>query len=231
MAIWNLIRALLALFTRAPVKGPAAPSPAPKPRDLAGRIVAAMLKRNMYVETDARACNIVYIEGMNADGSANPNTPNQFNDRRLVIKFKDGVPYLAGSWEATTEPSKKWTEQPMNPAGAFRIKFGQYQAWSLGMHHTHEALVQVAPITGYRDLNKDYKRDGDKEDTGLFGVNQHWGYDFPTNDMKNSSAGCLVGRTTAGHREFMALVKSDHRFVANRNYRFYTAILPVSEVL
>jgi hypothetical protein len=118
----------------------------------------------------------------------------------------------------------------MNPAGAARIKFGQYKAWSLGTHHTHEALVQVAPITVCRDGNKDYQRERDREDTGLFGVNQHWGYDLPRNDLGPSSAGCLVGRTTAGHREFMTLVKSDARFRANPAYRFLTTVMPASQV-
>ena len=26
-------------------------------------------------------------------------------------------------------------------------------------------------------------RTGDKLDTGLFGINQHWGYDYPRNDI------------------------------------------------
>jgi hypothetical protein len=119
----------------------------------------------------------------------------------------------------------------MNPGGAARIKFGQYNSWTVGMHHTHEALVQVEPVTVYRDLNKDYKREGDKEDTGLFGINQHWGYDLPINDLNNSSAGCLVGRTTTGHKQFMALIKSDKRYLADKEgHRFPTIIMPAADV-
>ena len=95
------------------------------------------------------------------------------------------------------------------------------------MHHSHEALVQVADITVFRDANRYYKRGGDETDVGLFGVNQHWGYDLPRHDLGNSSAGCLVGRSTAGDREFMRLVKSDARYIAsNGDYRFLTTILP-----
>jgi hypothetical protein len=207
----------------------AKPPPLNPGNDLAGRIVRAMQAKGYWIARHPDCVNIVYIEGIDPDGTPNANRPNEFNDLRIVIRIgADGVPKIIGKWEATTEPSRRWTEDPMNPAGAARIKFGQYKAWALGTHHTHEALVQVAPITVYRDANKDYRRDGDREDTGLFGVNQHWGYDLARNDLGNSSAGCLVGRSTAGHREFMSIVKADARFRANPAYRFVTTIMPAS---
>jgi hypothetical protein len=82
-----------------------------------------------------------------------------------------------------------------------------------------------------RDLNKDFKRTDDKTDTGLFGINQHWGYDAKKDDLGSTSAGCLVGRTRRGHREFMALLKADPRFVASPAYKFMTAVLPGDEVM
>lgn len=89
--------------------------------------------------------------------------------------------------------------------------------------------MQVADVTVFRNSNKDFKREGDARDTGLFGINQHWGYYLPCNDLGNSSAGCLVGRTTAGRHEFMRLVKSAWRFVvSNGAYRFITTILPAN---
>ncbi|NJP21759.1 MAG: hypothetical protein HC763_25245, partial [Hydrococcus sp. CRU_1_1] len=39
-----------------------------------------------------------------------------------------------------------------------------------------------------------------------------WGYDLPVGNIGSSSAGCLVGRTRKGHREFMSLVKSDRSY-------------------
>jgi lysozyme family protein len=204
--------------------------------DLAGKIVAAMRAKGFRVDSDEGHLNIVYVEGMNVDGTPNDNAPNHFNDLRAVIRFMDGKPVIAGAWEGTTEPSRRWTQDPMNPKGAARIAFGQYTAWQTGVHRPregggHEALVQVAPVTVHRDLDKDYKRDGDARDTGLFGINQHCGYDLPRNDLGNSSAGCLVGRTKAGHRAFMALVKTDKRYLADRSYRFTTTILPAGAVL
>ena len=120
--------------------------------------------------------------------------------------------------------------------GAARIAYGQYKSWSVGMHPrsspttAHEALVQVKDITVYRDLNEDFQRDGDKTFTGLFGINQHWGYDMPKNNIGNASAGCLVGRTKSGHREFMALVKADPRYIASRGFRFMTTVIPASDI-
>ena len=68
-------------------------------------------------------------------------------------------------------------------------------------------------------------------DTGLFGINQHWGYDAPMGDLGTTSAGCLVGRTKNGHRQFMALVKQDPRYKVSTGYRFVTAIMPGDKVL
>jgi lysozyme family protein len=202
--------------------------------DLAGRIVSAAKEHDFWIARHKDCCNIFYIEGMDEDGSANANTPNQFNDLRVVIRCTAaGVPKIVGQWQATTEPSRYWTLRPMNPGGAARIAFGQWKCWNIGTHHnSHEALVQTAPLTVYRDKNKDYSRLDDVQDTGLFGINQHWGYDLPKNDLGNSSAGCLVGRMKKGHREFMALIKQDARYkAAGGSYKFMTTIMPAHWVI
>ena len=165
---------------------------------------------------------------MDSDGTPNDDKPNYFNDLRMVIEFTNGKPKIVDCWEATTEPGYHYTYHPMNRKGAARIKFGQYRAWKVGYHgraDRHEALVQVRPITVYRDANKDMKRIGDKEDTGLFGIDQHWGYDLSRNNIKNASAGCLVGRTRAGHREFMSIIEQDRRYQKNRGYIFWTTVI------
>ncbi len=202
--------------------------------DIASRIVKYMLAQKYQVFTAPKEYNIVYIEGMNGDWSLNSDAANEFNDRRIVIEIVDGVPKIVDHWQATTEPGRYYTVNPMNPGGAARIKFGQYKAWAVGMHgnaERHEALVQVGPITVHRDSDKNFQRTGDKTDTGLFYVNQHWGYDAPSNDIKNASAGCLVGRMRQGHREFMAIIKQDRRYVANSSYVFYTTIIPGDDLV
>lgn len=203
-------------------------------QDFAGRVISAMQNQQYWFNRHPKCLNIVYIEGCNTDGTVNANKPNEFNDIRLLISIEDdAIPKLMGVWEGTTEPGKYWTMHPMDPHGAARIAFGQYKSWVVGTHHlgkpsTHEALVQADNVTVYRDLNKDFQRIGDKIYTGMFGINQHWGYDLPKSDLGNSSAGCLVGRTKKGHKEFMSLIKKDPRYLASAAYRYVTTILPFS---
>ncbi len=115
------------------------------------------------------------------------------------------------------------TNEPLDVDGAFRIAFGQYKAWQVGDHHGHDALVQVSPVTGYRDKNKDFKRTGDKLVVGNFGINQHRGNNAEVVSL--SSAGCLVGKTHAGHDEFMTFVKQDPRYSMNHGYRFMSTVI------
>ena len=202
--------------------------------DLAGRIVRAAQAQNYWIARHKDCVNIFYIEGLDEDGAANANKPNEFNDLRVVIQLTAaGVPKITGMWQATTEPGRYWTLRPMNSKGAARIAFGQWKCWTVGIHNeSHEALVQTAPLMVWRDKNKDFSRAGDVSDTGLFGINQHWGYDSPKTDLGHSSAGCLVGRMKTGHREFMKLIKSDARYKAGgAAYRFISTVMPAQMVL
>lgn len=196
------------------------------------KVIAYMTKRNYFICRHSDCKNIVYLEGVNPDGSPNDNKPNAFNDIRIVFSVgDDGRPELLGVWEATTEPGAHYTFSPINRGGAARIAFGQYKAWGVGRHrNNHEALVQTKPVTVYRDKNRDFLRTGDRIETGLFGINQHWGYDCPVNDIKNSSAGCLVGRAKEGHRKFMSLAKADPRYKVSRSYSFVTTIMPGQDI-
>jgi peptidoglycan hydrolase-like protein with peptidoglycan-binding domain len=198
-------------------------------KDFASRIISYMKSNGYEIAKGTREYNIVYVEGIDADGTVNRDAPNYFNDRRFVIQILDRKPKIIGNWEATTEPGFHYTYKPMNPKGAARIKFGQYKAWRIGRHGTsepHEALIQVAPVTVHRDFNRDMIRTGDRLDTGYFGINQHWGYDLPRNNIYFASAGCLVGRTRQGHREFMELIKQDNRYQLNKRYTFVSTIIP-----
>jgi hypothetical protein len=180
--------------------------------------------------TGYQQVNILYVEGMDVDGNINSDEPNQFNDVRLVLGA--GM-QLLGVWSATTEPGRWYTQNPMNRKGAARIAFGQYKAWAVGRHgnsEPHEALVQVGEVIVYRDQNKDGLRTGDTIDRGLFGINQHWGYDLPLDNVGLASAGCLVGRTRQGHREFMAIIKTDPRYLNDRQFIFTTTVIPADKL-
>ena len=196
--------------------------------DLASRMVAYMQRKGYQISTRRGEYSIIYVEGMNTDGTLNNDAPDQFNDWRLVLEVINGKPNIIDGWEATTEPGYYYTNNPMNPKGAARIAFGQYKAWQVGIHgnsEPHEALIQRAPIKVFRDKNKDMVRTGDEVDEGLFGVNQHWGYDYPRRSIRLASAGCLVGRYRVGHREFMKLVKQDRRYLLNNKYMFLTTVI------
>lgn len=204
--------------------------------DLAARLIKYMAEMNYRISVGDRKYNIVYVEGMDTDGSLNNDAPNEFNDLRLIIEIPDSnlIPIIKGNWEATTEPGIAYTLNPMDRGiefGAARIAFGQYKAWRVGTHigsgaEPHEALVQDTPISVYRDKNKDMIRKGDFLDTGNFDINQHWGFDYPRTDISFAGAGCLVGRFREGHKDFMALIKQDKRYQRNNQYLFLTTIIP-----
>jgi hypothetical protein len=209
-----------------------------KERDsFASRIVQAMIDKGYWVQRHPDCFNIVYVEGAEIDGSSNTNEPNQFNDVRVVLRITPaGHPEIMGAWEATTEPGHYHTViAPLDPGGAARIAFGQYKAWAVGTHNRgkkseHAALVQVNDITVHRDLNRDFARTGDVTSSGLFGVNQHSGYDLKKSDIGKASAGCLVGRTRSGHKSFMKICESDARYTASNGYRFMTTVMRAGDV-
>jgi hypothetical protein len=44
--------------------------------------------------------------------------------------------------------------------------------------------------------------------------------------VNRASAGCLVGKSIDGHKEFMRWLKSDRRYKASNAYIFCTAVIP-----
>lgn len=200
--------------------------------DFAGKVVKAMAKRGDWVCRHPDCINIVYVDGYDTSGAPNENAHNKFDDVRLVVRIEqNGDPVIQAAWEATTEPGTFYVKtQKLNVEGAAHIIAGQYKAWNVGIHKAgspsaHEALVQMRDIRISRDKDEDFSQVGDKTFVGMFGINQHWGFDFTREDVRTASAGCMVGRTKTGHRQFMTLVKADPRFVVNRAYLFMTSVL------
>jgi Putative peptidoglycan binding domain len=206
--------------------------PLPKIRsghDFAGRVIKYMIAKGYNISQRPGTYNIVYVEGVESDGTENTDELNSFNDLRMVIQIDAmGVPKILGKWLATTEPGSWYTKHRMNEKGAARIKFGQYKAWQVGVHkQQNPALVQAANVTVHRDANEDGSRSGDALDTGdNFGINQHHANDAPRTDIGKWGAGCLVGRTQQGHVEFMNMIMQDWRYKQNQQYLFETAIIP-----
>jgi len=191
--------------------------------DLPGKIVRAMREKNYWLSRGECRYNIVYLEGVDEMGRANENKPNRWNDLRILLEVLNDTPKIAFKWIATTEPGLEHTNIPLDETGAFRIAFGQYKAWQIGDHNGHPALIQVSPVTGYRDKNKDFKRLGDTVVTGNFGINQHRGNNADVVSL--ASAGCLVGQTHKGHTEFMNQIQKDPRYLMNHGYRFMTTVI------
>jgi hypothetical protein len=219
---------------------------------LARRIVAAMEHIGAQVDRGEGELNIVYVEGMNLDGTPNDNAIDKWNDLRCVVGFdrsgvKDargradaGIPVLMFKCDATTEPGLYYDRiQPIGgPKGAALIALGQQRCWQVGIHHPggpQEALVQTgAAVSIYRDYDRSFRRQAGHISTGWYGINQHGtreGSDGAPSSIGRWSAGCLVARRFADHKAFMALVKSDPRYRADHQYVFATTVLSAEDVL
>jgi hypothetical protein len=77
--------------------------------DLATKIINYMKAKNYVVFSGKKNYNIVYIEGLNEDDTLNDDTPNQFNDRRIIIEVIGDTPKIVNTWQATTEPGNYYT--------------------------------------------------------------------------------------------------------------------------
>lgn len=189
------------------------------------RVVEAMVAKGYFIARHPTYRNIVTVEGHNFDGTRNDDARNKFNDVKFVFHLNDlGQPVLDGKFEATSTPGFRWTDQPMNPGGAFNIAPGWQKAWRLGEYHGR-ALRQVLPLGGYRDRDRARIRDTRYPVRGLFGVHHHQGYNLPRDDMRNASAGCQVIRETRQHEKFIDLVLEDARYKANHGYSFAATVL------
>jgi len=198
---------------------------------LAKRILRYMRTKGYWIARSPRMCNIVYVEGMNADGTLNPDTFNHWNDRRIVFRIaSNGRPEMLVNDQATTEPGSHYTWHPLNPNGAARIAFGQYKAWVVGMHNNVQpALVQREKVRLHRDLNRDgFRSKNDPIDIGkTYGINQHSTRPgAPPEFVDSYSAGCFVGRRWDWHLSFLNIVKQDERYQQNRGYLFISTIIP-----
>lgn len=198
---------------------------------LALRLVAYMESRGYEISRAPNTVNIIYLEGANFDGSPNPDTPDEWNDRRIVLMFnsQDG-PVIVHNVEASTEPGLAATmsASARKRGGCARIAIGQHKAWRLGTHKRkgHFALVQVAPIPVHRDYNRDSKRTGDRVEVGLFGINQHGTKpNYRANQVGTWSEGCLVGRMWALHMSFIALCQLDARYQADPDFIFTSTVI------
>jgi hypothetical protein len=98
----------------------------------------------------------------------------------------------------------------MNPKGTASIKAGQYiDAYAIGLHKgEYSALVQVKPITYYRDKTKgkEFNYKNASLDIGISGTNIHRSSKSIVSSLIGKwSAGCQVFASPAEFSEFMRL--------------------------
>lgn len=177
------------------------------------------------------AVNIVYIEGINPDGTPNDDRYNEWNDLRLLLTQVDGVWQIIHNAVATTEPGDYYTKRPPNKGGCARIAFGYHPpAWAHGLHKgTQPALVQRKGVTIHRDLNRDGLRNRSEPPFWAegIGINQHTtSKRFNGSLIGRYSAGCLVGKNYAQHLNFLELIKQDTRIVPGVPYLYDSWVLP-----
>jgi len=218
-----------------PVEFDAKPGDDPQIR-LAKAILRYMDKKGYWIARAPDMLNIVYVEGVDADGKPNKDLANEWNDRRTAFRIlPGGKPEMLINDQATSEPGLFYTMQPMRASGVARMAFGQYKAWMNGHHRgTQPALVQRGNVRLHRDLDKNGIRNAaDKIDIGSsFGINQHSTSPQSIPALVNKySAGCLVGRRYRWHLSFMHIVRQDYRYVMNPSYMFISTVIAGDELI
>jgi len=203
---------------------------APNPSPLGQRIIAAMKAKGYAIDP---VFNIVGVSGMNPDGSANDNRPDQWNDLVAIVRPDGTILHLSA---ATAEPGWRIVQNPIVQPGAAQLAFGQYRgSYQIGTHmgsSWHEALVQTGgPVTIWRDVNKNGRRDsGDRVVSGMFGINWHRAGRSPVKSVGGYSAGCVVTNDINQFAHFLQVVKSHPGYQQNRLFRFTTTLLNGAEL-
>lgn len=147
---------------------------------------------------------------------------------RKVNAFDDtiGVAYQEAGQDkiflmaGTVDPGLPWLRKPMEPIlGTAAIKEGQYRSlWAYGRFRNTLALLQINPITCYRDNNKDDVFDylPQRTSTGLYGIHfhEHFQRAETATVVDTSSAGCVVPASRLEYYRVMNLcsLQSRNRF-------------------
>lgn len=133
---------------------------------------------------------------------------NKFDDFLLLLYYVGGVLNIK-IYSITTEAGRYYMANKLgNPKGTAILVPNQYRGcWAIGKHNgQYDALVQVKPVSVYRDANKDLTYDLKNIDKGLFGVNIHRSNPYGTSaTVDNWSAGCQVFANAADFAEFMVM--------------------------
>lgn len=166
---------------------------------------------------------IAYLEDADKDGQPLRGKLDRWDDRSLLIHFVDGEPVILYNEQATTEPGRVSTmgKEARAKGGVARIKIGYYpSACKVGFHknRSHPALVQCGDMEVHADADCNGIRTGDKLRLA-YGINHHSTSPYFTGELVGAySAGCCVRRSWVQHLLFMKIIKTDPRYVADRNF-------------
>ena len=173
--------------------------------------------------------NLIYIEGGFFFGgrfTPNADTADGWNDLRILLEFTaSGVPFISHIAKATCEPgtSATYSANAAKNGGVARLQLIQYEnAAMMGFHKNpaHPALVQSGIILVHRDANRDQKRTGDLISKAT-GINHHGTNPvFSGSKVGMWSEGCCVGWNWPLHLEFINLMKTDPRYIADKLFKW-----------
>lgn len=163
-------------------------------------LIYSLKSKNYAVYEEPYKLNIVGIRASDAK-------QNSFDDLICVFYRDDKKDWQYKCYPATTDPGTYYLNNPINPFGTAALKEGQYvDAYAQGMHRgQYKALVQVKPVTVYRDLDRNSVFDfGTKTTTGLYGINIHKA-GKNSEVVHNWSAGCQVFKKSDDFSDFIKL--------------------------
>jgi hypothetical protein len=142
---------------------------------------------------------------------------NVFDDW-LTVSYKEGGNWQFFCWAVTTDPGTKAVRQFSNPRGVARLVPNQYRAtYSIDKHQgKYDALCQrLAPVTVFRDGNRNMVFEENTTQTGMFGINIHKaGRDSTW--VENWSEGCQVFKRVVDFDQFMSICKKAAKIHGNR---------------
>jgi hypothetical protein len=120
---------------------------------------AILAKGYSWFETGDYNLNIIGIRN-----TAIGNKVTNLFDDWIACAYKVNSTWQLHYWEATTDPGKMGVQQFHNPQGVARLVEGQYgKSHVIGLHQgKYEALCQIAPLSVYRDANRNLEYDGAK---------------------------------------------------------------------
>lgn len=134
----------------------------------------------------------VFVDRLNLIGVRYlPARSDRFDDTMIAAWFEDGA-WHSRMWACTTDPTAHWLEYPMRDSGTLVMAPGQYiDAYKRGLHKGRPALIQIEPVGGHRDPNRDRLPETiGAIEFGYYGANIH---DLPAgSNLAYASAGCQV---------------------------------------